>query len=755
MKKLIKQGFELTNDNLLLQETLFHTANGYLGVRGNFEEGYPQGFSSSRGQYINGFYDVAEMKQAEQLYGFVNKKEVMLNVADTQSFTIEIGGEAVSIFENATDIYRELDMEKGTALRQFTWHNQAGQSFQIAFKRMASFVVLPLFTIELTITSNEFSGEIKITSKHNGEVTNFADPNDPRVAAESEHYLRVVGNQVDEAQGISKITAKTQVSDLAAETIVFHESKLPLTELVATEVENTFIYQGEIAPKRPLNFTKFSLFLDSRRYDLAKASEELIAEVKAAGLNDLYQKQAAYLADFWQNAVAEVSGDQLLNDSLDYSLYSLLQSAGKDGISNIAAKGLSGEGYEGHYFWDTEIYMMPFFTLTNPQIAQKLIHYRYSILDKARENARILGHQTGALYPWRTIAGAESSGYFPSGTAQYHINSDIAYAIIQYYLATGDLQLIADYGAEVIFETARVWLEVGHFTKEHFVINAVTGPDEYTCVVNNNFYTNISAKYHLEWAGKFYQVLTEAGLAEVIGKIGLTSAEIAEWQRAAAAMYLPFSKELQIHEQDDSFLSKPVMEFKNLPAEKFPLLLHYHPLYLYRHQVTKQADLVLAYFLYENQFEEAAVKRGYDYYEPLTTHDSSLSSCIFSIVANQFGDNEKAYNYFDESSKIDITNSHKNTKDGIHAANMGGTYLGLVFGFGGLRLTESGISLRPQLPKNWDKMTFSFHYQGSQFLAEISEATINLTLVAGAAQSVMINGETYLVEEKTVIKRGA
>ncbi|MHC5373218.1 glycoside hydrolase family 65 protein [Enterococcus sp. LJL120] len=755
MKKLIKQGFELTNDNLLLQETLFHTANGYLGVRGNFEEGYPQGFSSSRGQYINGFYDVAEMKQAEQLYGFVNKKEVMLNVADTQSFTIEIGGEAVSLFENATDIYRELDMEKGTALRQFTWHNQAGQSFQIAFKRMASFVVLPLFTIELTITSNEFSGEIKITSKHNGEVTNFADPNDPRVAAESEHYLRVVGNQVDEAQGISKITAKTQVSDLAAETIVFHESKLPLTELVATEVENTFIYQGEIAPKQPLNFTKFSLFLDSRRYDLANASEELIAEVKAVGLSDLYQKQAAYLAEFWQNAVAEVSGDQLLNESLDYSLYSLLQSAGKDGISNIAAKGLSGEGYEGHYFWDTEIYMMPFFTLTNPQITQKLIHYRYSILDKARENARILGHQTGALYPWRTIAGAESSGYFPSGTAQYHINSDIAYAIIQYYLATGDLQLIADYGAEVIFETARVWLEVGHFTKEHFVINAVTGPDEYTCVVNNNFYTNISAKYHLEWAGKFYQVLTEAGLAEVVEKIGLTSAEIAEWQQAAAAMYLPFSKELQIHEQDDSFLAKPVMEFKNLPAEKFPLLLHYHPLYLYRHQVTKQADLVLAYFLYENQFEETAVKRGYDYYEPLTTHDSSLSSCIFSIVANQFGDSEKAYNYFDESSKIDITNSHKNTKDGIHAANMGGTYLGLVFGFGGLRLTERGISLRPHLPKNWDKMTFSFHYQGSQFLAEITETTINLTLVAGAAQSVMINGENYLVEEKTVIKRGA
>ena len=397
-----------------------------------------------------------------------------------------------------------------------------------------------------------------------------------------------------------------------------------------------------------------------------------------------------------------------------YNLYQLLQSAGKDEHSNIAAKGLSGEGYEGHYFWDTEMYMQPFFTLTNPEISANLIAYRYSILDAARENARIMGHRKGALYPWRTISGAECSGFFPAGSAQYHIDGDIAYAVTAYYLATGDLELMAEKGAEIIFETARLWMDAGNFHRGKFYINDVTGPDEYTCLVNNNYYTNAGAQYNLHWAVRFYELLEEAGkLAPVADKIGLKPEEIEEFRKTEESMYLPYDEETGINPQDDSFLQKEVWDIKGTPADKFPLLLHYHPLCLYRYQVCKQADTVLAHFIYEDAQDLETIRKSFAYYENVTTHDSSLSTCIFSIVASKLGLKEKAYDYFGDSAKLDLFNLHHNTKDGIHTANMGGNYMAVVYGFGGLRLKETGICFAPVLPGKWDSYTFKINYRGS------------------------------------------
>lgn len=741
-KQMIKKDFPLTNEELRLQETLFHTANGYIGVRGNFEEGYPEGFISSRGQYINGVYDIADMKQAEQLYGFPNKKEVILNVADTQTIHLYLDGEEVTAFsEGVRGLSRVLDMEKGTASRQFVWKNQAGQEVTVCYRRMASFVLLPLFTIEVTIISHDFEGEIEIVSEHQGTAHNFVNPDDPRMAAEAEDYLTIKEAVYNEEESLSMITAETNKSDLLIRTVVFHEVSQGL-ELGLVEEGNavSVVYDGYLRAGETASIVKYSLFLDSRRYDLNKDTQPFIDEVKKQTLESWYSAQEKYLQTFWHQAEISVAGDPLLNESLDYSLYSLIQSAGKDGLSNIAAKGLSGEGYEGHYFWDTEIYMMPFFTLTYPEIARKLIEFRYRILDKARENARTLGHSKGALFPWRTISGTESSGYYPSGTAQYHINSDIAYSIIQYYQATGDVECLLDYGGELLIETSRLWLDVGHYEAGKFVLNCMTGPDEYTCVVNNNYYTNLSVQYQLQWLVKLYPVFKEKN-APFLDRLGVTAAEIADYEAAAAAMFLPYSEELQLHAQDDSFLKKPVMDFAVLPKEKFPLLLHYHPLYLYRHQVCKQADMVLAYFLHDQVFEKSDIRRGYDYYEKLTTHDSSLSSCIFSIVANQIGDTEKAYRYFDESSKIDITNSHHNTQDGIHAANMGGTYLGVVFGFAGLRIREDHLALSPQLPKKWTNCRFSIQYQGNLMTIEITKEAISLNTESQKAVPVSVYGE--------------
>lgn len=279
--------------------------------------------------------------------------------------------------------------------------------------------------------------------------------------------------------------------------------------------------------------------------------------------------------------------------------------------------------------------------------------------------------------------------------AQYHIDGDITYSAVAYYLATKDLDFMTEKGAEIVFETARLWMDTGHFYKGQFRIHDVTGPDEYTCMVNNNYFTNASAKYNLHWAVRFYELLSEMGKTEPMERIGLTAEEVAEFRHAEECMYLPYDEELGINPQDDSFLQKPVWDFENTPKENYPLLLHYHPLHLYRFQVCKQADTVLAHFIYEDAQSIETIRKSFDYYEKITTHDSSLSTCIYSIVAAKLGDVDKAYDYFGDSAKLDLFNLHHNTRDGIHTANMGGNYMAVVYGFGGLCLKESGIWFAP------------------------------------------------------------
>jgi alpha,alpha-trehalose phosphorylase len=384
--------------------------------------------------------------------------------------------------------------------------------------------------------------------------------------------------------------------------------------------------------------------------------------------------------------------------------------------SNIPAKGLSGEGYEGHYFWDTEIFMVPFFTLTNPAIAKNLLRFRYETLSNAKEEAVNLGHKKGAKIPWRTIAGSECSAYFPGGSAQYHINADVAYSNIQYYLYSSDLSYIRDYGFEVILETARLWLEIGHFDElGRFLIDGVTGPDEYTAFVNNNYYTNAMAQYHLEWTVKFSRMLQKnfaASWQELTLKLHITTQEIENMEQAAQKMFLPYNEELGIHMQDDSFLGKKEWDFKYVPRENYPLVLHYHPMYIYRHKVLKQADVVLAHFLLDSAPEEV-IDRSYHYYEKLTTHDSSLSPCVHSIMASRINDPEKAYHYLVKTLRLDLDNLHNNTKDGLHIANAGGAYMAIVYGFGGLRIKEDGLHLKPTKPHRWSKMVFPMQYQGA------------------------------------------
>lgn len=746
---------KLDNDELILNETIFHNANGYIGVRSNFEEGYKEGYDTIRGSYINGFYDFAEMKQAEKLCGLVEEKQTMLNVADPQGISLWLDGERFSMFDGQVrHSSRYLNMEEGYTGRRVIWRSPSGKEVELHIKRMTSFVMLPLFTIEYTVKALNFDGAVRFISTHLGDVKNYCNPNDPRVAGESFQHLIPVSATVED--GVSFVVTKTSKSGLTVCTAVANrllgegEAHTCVQGHGSETVIDTKLCAGE-----SVTLVKYTVYGDSIRHeDCQAAARATLTEAMAMPLGELYSRQKAYLDEFWASSSLEIEGDDDLCLAVKYNTYQLLQSVGKDEYSNIAAKGLSGEGYEGHYFWDTEMYMQPFFTLTNPALSKNLISYRYSILDEARANASILGHTHGALYPWRTIMGRECSGYFPSGSAQYHINGDITYSVVAYYLATKDLDFIADKGAEIVYETARLWIDAGNYHKGQFHINDVTGPDEYTCIVNNNYFTNASAQYNLHWAVRFYELLEAAGKNEAARRIGLTKEEVLAFEAAEKAMYLPYDEELGINPQDDSFLQKKVWDFENTPKDHYPLLLHYHPLYIYRFQVCKQADTVLAHFIYEDAQDLETIRRSFAYYEKVTTHDSSLSTCIYSIVASKLGLTDKAYEYFGDSAKLDLFNLHKNTKDGIHTANMGGNYMAVVYGFGGLRLKESGISFAPALPKQWSGYRFKIIYEGSHIQVEVTPEGCVFTLLSGSAKTISVYGEAYELKDKLEISKG-
>jgi alpha,alpha-trehalose phosphorylase len=402
----------------------------------------------------------------------------------------------------------------------------------------------------------------------------------------------------------------------------------------------------------------------------------------------------------------------------------------------VPAKGLTGHGYEGHYFWDTEIYVVPFLVHTNPQWAKQVLRFRCGMLDAARKRARETGHN-GALYPWRTISGEEASAWYAAGTAQYHINADIAYALRQYGYVTGDLAFLLGDGAQVLVETARLWMELGFFSERaggRFVINSVTGPDEYTTVVDNNAYTNLMAKENLEGAVHVIEWLAAQepeAHRRLVCATGLTEAEVDGWRRAAELMYVPRHEELGIVLQDERFLERKPWDFDATPIDKYPLLLHHHPLELYRHQVIKQTDVVLATYLVGHHFSEDEKRRTFDYYDPLTTGDSTLSACIQSVVASEVGYPEAALEYFVHACAVDLADVHGNTADGIHIASCGGTWLALVAGFGGLREDDGDVRFHPRLPDEWDRLRFRVQVRGQLVEVDMTHEATTYRLVEG------------------------
>lgn len=745
--------FSYDESKRLQDESIFSTAAGLLGIRGCFEEGCPEDEISIRGAYINGFSEKETISYNEKLFGFPEEKQTIVNLPDVQTIEIYANGKNLCCWDtSAHDFYYCLDMSKGKVIRNFTYDTGKG-ILELSFERLTSFKRQGLFAIRCKVKSISYKGNIEIDSILNGDVRNFTSSNDPRVASGTGKMTNVI--YADEVNGtrikkvvVETINSKRKVSTTVKNTIL-DTSQKPVEliyrkrDCVLSDSTSISLNEGSC-----ITITKYCYY-----HEIPDNNDELSILNKAAsdGFDVLLKEQEEYMNDFWKKSRVLIDSKEIKQEYMDFCLYEMLSSAGRNGKTSVSAKGLSGEGYEGHYFWDCETYIYPFFLVTNKDIAKALLLYRYSKLEDAKKHARSLGHTKGALYPWRTITGNECSSYFPSGSAQYHINGDIARAFIEYYNTTKDDSIIEEL-SEVLLETARLWMDVGHFDKGLFKIDAVTGPDEYTCLVNNNYYTNAGAANNLKSAARVLKIFKNyPKYNEFVTRVCLTDEEIESFIIAADKMYYPYDEELGIIKQDDSFLNKKKVPLSTFPKEDFPLLLHYHPLYLYRLQICKQADAVLADHLFCN-LDASTSKRTFDYYEEVTTHDSSLSKCIFGIVAAKLGDLDKAKKYFIETLSTDLDDYKGNTRDGLHLANMGGGYRMVVAGFAGLKIDEQGLSLFPMLPDGINSYSFSITYQDIllNIFVEKNKTTIKIDKT-NPNLSINVYGNSVLLDRNELI----
>lgn len=758
--QLVELGF--SKDTIKSNETLFTLANGHLGVRGNIEESdFNNEYVDNMGTYVNGFYEESPITYGESAYGYAKQNQTICKLPNAHIVNFSIEGDCFDLSKGITSEHsRILDLNEGILKRSFIWENSRGRKVKVSIERLVSQDIEELMMISYTITPLNFNGKIKFKNKMENSMEKFncEKVEDPRVASINKKQFKINVKKYNNKYFMNLVTERSRLglwcgfdSYITCGNIT-NETYNVSDECIEREIEvyakkderlNLEIVVGYSRVYSDLNLNEERLkslecleslkCLESEAH--LKSLELVLREACNIGFDKVKNIQRKKMNEFWTTSDVEIEGDKTLQLGIKTNLFHIYQSVGRDGKTNISAKGLTGDGYEGHYFWDTEMYILPFFIYTQPSIARALLDYRYSILDASRERARELGINKGCLYSWRTINGNECSAYYPAGTAQFHINADIAYGIRTYFEATNDEEFMMQNGLEILIETSRFWVEFGDYIESKnnkFCINGVTGPDEYTAIVNNNYYTNLMAKYNLIYAVQMVDKFKHNLFSnEVFRKVKLQEYEVKNWINAAQNMYLPYDEEKKISKQDDSFLEKSVWDFKNTPKEKYPLLLHYHPLTIYRYQVNKQADTVLSALLFPDEFSLEQKKRDFEYYEKITTHDSSLSRSIFGMMASEIGNHEKAYNYFMDTALMDINNLQKNTSDGIHAANMGGTWMSLVYGFAGMKIKNDKLSFEPRIPKHWKNIKFNILFRDNLVSVNIEEYKSYYKLIKG------------------------
>ena len=720
-------------DLLAQSESVFALSNGHIGLRGNLDEGEPHGLP---GTYLNSFFEIRPLPYAEAGYGYPEQGQTIVDVTNGKIMRLLVDDEPFDVrYGELQHHERVLDMRAGTLTRDVRWTSPAGQQVAVTSTRMVSLAHRGVAAIEYIVEAIDEFARITVQSELVANEDQPQTSSDPRAAALLKSPLEAIAQESGENQAV--LIHRTRFSELMMAAAMDHEVEVPGRVEVDTEVSQDLARTTVICGLRPgqkLRIVKYLSYGWSSLRSRPALRDQVAGAMKGArytGWQGLLESQRAYLDDFWDSADVEVDGDPVCQQAVRFGLFHVLQASARAERRAIAGKGLTGTGYDGHAFWDTEGFVLPVLTYTHPDAAADALRWRASTIDLARQRAQELDLR-GASFPWRTIRGQECSAYWPAGTAAWHVNADIAAAFERYRVVTGDQTLEADCGLEVLVETARLWMSLGHHDRHGvFHLDGVTGPDEYTAVVRDNTFTNLMAAHNLRVAAAACERHPEAARA-----LNVDTEEAAAWRDAADAVYLPVDDELGVHQQCEGFTN--LREWNFTDDADYPLLLHYPYVLLYPAQVIKQADLVLAMHWQGHAFTPEQKARNVAYYEPRMVRDSSLSACTQAVLCAEVGHLELAHDYTYEAALIDLRDLHHNTRDGLHMASLAGSWTALVAGFGGLRDDEGILALDPQLPEEINRMCFRLRWRGFRVTVDFDHAEVTYTLRDGPSGELTI-----------------
>ncbi|MFD7133017.1 glycoside hydrolase family 65 protein [Streptomyces sp. NPDC059894] len=715
-------------DVLAQSESVFALSNGHVGWRGNLDEGEPHGLP---GSYLNGVYELHPLPYAEAGYGYPESGQTVINVTNGKVLRLLVDDEPFDLrYGRLVSHERVLDLRRGVLERTCEWTSPAGTTVRVRSTRLVSLTQRAVAAVAYEVEAVGSRSRVVIQSELVANES-IPEPNgDPRAAralksplepeedTTSGHRLRLVHRT--RRSGLRVAVAADHTVTGPERTTTDSESNVDVARLTVTSV---------LEPGEKLRVEKLVAHGWSGARSRPAMSDQVEAALAAAGHSGwqgLLDDQRAYLDDFWARADVEVDGDEEIQQAVRFALFHVLQAGARAEQRAIPAKGLTGSGYDGHAFWDTETFVLPLLTYTAPEAVSEALRWRQNTLPAARERAAQLGLR-GAAFPWRTIEGSEGSAYWPAGTAAFHVNADIADAVVRYVAATGDTLFERDTGVELLVETARLWRSLGHHDAHGvFHIDGVTGPDEYSAVADDNLYTNLMARQNLLAAADIVERHPERAAA-----LGVDPEESASWRDAAQAVAVPYNDELGVHEQHAGFTRYQRWDFAGTRPDQYPLMLHFPYFDLYRKQVVKQADLVLAMYTCGGFFDEEQIARNFAYYEPLTVRDSSLSACCQAVVAARAGHLGLAYDYTVEAALMDLADLEHNTRDGLHIASLAGTWTALVAGFGGLRRDGDRLGFAPRLPERFGRLAFSLQILGRRLHVEVGPDKATYTLLSG------------------------
>ncbi|MCT8138148.1 glycoside hydrolase family 65 protein [Anaerobacillus sp. CMMVII] len=747
---IIEEGFEPENHEV--SESIFSIGNGHMGQRANFEEDYSG--KSLQGSYMAGVYYPDKTRVGWWKNGYPEYFAKVLNSTNWIGLTLEIDGENLDLAKvPVRDFVRTLNMKEGFLERSFIAILHDGKEVKIHAKRFVSIVDKEVGTIRYSITPLNFNGEVKVTSYLDADVKN-KDAN-----YDEKFWDEVAKEATTNVASVTVVTKKTEyVLCSTMKTELIHNGvKVAFTpEVTESEKFVAHTFAHALVEGKETVIYKYVANVTSRDYDrsvLSKIAMERLQGALTKGFETMLSEQAQAWAEKWKESDIVIEGDVAAQQGIRFNIFQLNQTyTGEDDRLNIGPKGFTGEKYGGSTYWDTEAYCLPFYLSTaDPKISRNLLVYRFKHLEKAIENAEKLGFTDGAaLYPMVTMNGEESHNEWEITFEEIHRNGAIAYGIYNYVNYTGDKAYLGEYGLDVLIGISRFWAQRVNYVpaKNQYMMLGVTGPNEYENNVNNNWYTNRIASWTLEYtlsAMDFLKDTDKARYEELERKLKISTEETAKWVDIIEKMYYPYDEEMGIYLQQDGFLDKELIHVKDLDPKHLPLNQNWSWDRILRSCFIKQADVLQGLYFLNDEFDMETKKKNFDFYEPMTVHESSLSPCVHSILACELGYKDKAYEMYLRTARLDLDNYNNDTEDGCHTTSMAGTWMSVVQGFGGFKVKNDQVILNPFIPGEWKSFSFKVVFRGALLNIKVSADQISITNETEVTIPVIIHGTKYTV----------